>query len=191
VKIGGVRMNFVEGSYVSSEEAFLAVDQLQKEGYKKDDIRLVSNTATKTTFMNQPGMNVTTESSHSKKTDQDMDDDRSMWEKIKDAFSAEDYDDNDSVRSEEDVLHDYRDDIAKGNIVVVVKGDPEKKPMTTEHDATTSDKMTDDKKSKMKDKDLKVNDVHPTKDETNPRMGFDKPNINDTNPKRDNIDKKW
>lgn len=150
-------MNFVEGSYVSPEEAFLAVDRLQKEGYKKNDIRLISNTATKNTFMNQPGMNVTTESNISQTSDQDLGDDRSMWEKIKDAFSAEDYDENDSVGTKNDVLYDYRDDIANGNIVVVVEGDPAKRTMTTEPDTMASDRMTDDEKTiKLQEEKLDV-----------------------------------
>lgn len=150
-------MNFVEGSYVSSEEAFLAVDRLQKEGYKKDDIRLISNTATKNTFMNQPGMDVTTESNISQTTEQDMVDNRSMWEKIKDAFSAEDYDENDSVHSKDDVLLDYRDDIANGNIIVLVEGDPSKRPMATEQNTLNPDKMTDDEKTiKLQEEKLDV-----------------------------------
>lgn len=153
-------MKFVEGSYATSQEAFAVVERLQAEGYKKDAIRLVSNTTTKNNFMDQPDINVTTEDSYTQTTDHRTDDDRSMWEKIKDAFSAEDYDENDSVRSEDDVLYNYRDDIAKGNIVVVVEGDPNAKSMTADKDINTlntSDTMTNDEKTiKLQEEQLDV-----------------------------------
>ncbi|MEG0475905.1 MAG: general stress protein, partial [Carnobacterium sp.] len=130
-------MKFVEGSYATSQEAFAVVERLQSEGYKKDAIRLVSNATTKNNFMDQPDINVTTEDSYTQTTDHRTNDNRSMWEKIKDAFSAEDYDGNDSVRSEDDVLYNYQDDIAKGNSVVVVEGDPNAKSMTADKDTNT------------------------------------------------------
>ena len=153
-------MKFVEGSYETSQEAFAVVERLQAEGYNKDAIRLVSNTTTKNTFMDQPDIDITTDDSYNQTTNHRTDDDRSMWEKIKDAFSAEDYDENDSVRSEDDVLYSYQDDIAKGNIVVVVEGDPNAKSMTTDTDKNTlntSNTMTDDEKTiKLQEEQLDV-----------------------------------
>lgn len=154
-KIGGDKMEFVEGSYVNPEEAFLAVERLQADGYKKEDIRLISNTATRNTFMDQPNMNVTTEDKHIQSTDQGTDDDRSMWEKIKDAFSAEDYEENDSVRSEDDVLYNYQDDIANGSIVVGVDEDPNVKPIATDTN-TPNPMMNDEQTIKLQEEQLNV-----------------------------------
>lgn len=149
-------MKFVEGSYSTSQEAFAVVERLQAEGYKKDAIRLVSNTSTKNTFMDQPGMDVTTDDTYTQTTD----DDRSMWEKIKDAFSAEDYEENNSIRSEDDVLHNYQDDIANGNIVVVVDGDPYSKIVDTDNNTeapkTPNTMINDEETIKLQEEQLDV-----------------------------------
>ncbi len=151
-------MKFVEGSYPTSQEAFAVVERLQAEGYKKDAIRLVSNTTTKNTFMDQPDMDITTDDNYTQTTNHRTDDDRSMWEKIKDAFSAEDYEENNSIHSEDDVLYNYQDDIANGNIVVVVDGDPYNKMMDNDIDTlNTPNTMTNDEETiKLQEERLDV-----------------------------------
>ena len=151
-------MKFVEGSYETSQEAFAVVERLQAEGYNKDAIRLVSNTTTKNTFMDQPDIDITTDDSYNQTTNHRTDDDRSMWEKIKDAFSAEDYEENNSIHSEDDVLYNYQDDIANGNIVVVVDGDPYNKMMDNDIDTlNTPNTMTNDEETiKLQEERLDV-----------------------------------
>ena len=151
-------MKFVEGSYPTSQEAFAVVERLQAEGYNKDAIRLVSNTTTKNTFMDQPDIDITTDDSYNQTTNHRTDDDRSMWEKIKDAFSAEDYEENNSIHSEDDVLYNYQDDIANGNIVVVVDGDPYNKMMDNDIDTlNTPNTMTNDEETiKLQEERLDV-----------------------------------
>lgn len=131
-------MKFVEGSYGTTEEAFKAVKHLQEEGYKKEDIRLISNTTTRDAYANQTDINSSTETDSS----QTLDEDQSFWEKIKGTFSVDDSEGNDSVHSDGDVLDGYQDDIAKGNIIVLVEGDPEVRPTPTETNPMLSEKDT-------------------------------------------------
>lgn len=74
------------GSYDTRAEALTAIDQLRNEGYNKDDIVLFANA----TIIEQFGLD--TLSSAEVEATGGSDDDRSMWEKIKDAFSFGDYD---------------------------------------------------------------------------------------------------
>ncbi|MGB6178340.1 YsnF/AvaK domain-containing protein [Carnobacterium sp.] len=150
-------MNFVEGSYATSQEAFLAVERLQAEGYSRKAIRLVSNTTTRNNFMDQSDINITTEDGYTQTTDHGTDDNRSMWEKIKEAFSTEDYEENDPIRSENDVLYNYQDDIANGNIVVVVDGEPDTESIVTNADVNIKNTVNDDEKTiKLQEEQLGV-----------------------------------
>lgn len=103
---------FVKGSYETASAAQRAIDELVAEGYSKKDITLVTNKDMSTTVQDE-GVEVTT------KTDVDHDDE-SMWEKIKDAFRIDPYDE--TTGDNDDVLADYTDDIRNGSIVVLVDG---------------------------------------------------------------------
>lgn len=114
-------MSFVEGSYATPQEAVAAVNRLQAEGYKKEDIRLVSSSETRGAFKEQSPVSVTAEDSYDLDDNQTTEeDDRSIWEKMKDAFSTDDEDYSNT--SEDDPLYAYKEDITAGNIVVVVDG---------------------------------------------------------------------
>lgn len=114
---------FVEGSYVSIEDAQRAINNLISQGYSKKDITLVANESVEDSVTTETDVDVS--SNYDAATDSD--DDRSMWQKIKDAFTVDTYDqtasDDPSYRQDEGLLHDYKDDIAKGNIIVLVDGE--------------------------------------------------------------------
>ena len=98
------------GSYDTRVEALTAIDQLRNEGYNKDDIVLFANA----TIIEQFGLD--TLSSAEVEATGGSDDDRSMWEKIKDAFSFGDYDHR-TIDDESDPLFAYRDDLGQDRLV--------------------------------------------------------------------------
>ncbi|MBM6615938.1 YsnF/AvaK domain-containing protein [Desemzia sp. RIT804] len=115
---------FVEGSYLSIEEAQKAIDVLVSQGYAERDITLVTNSSVKDSISLNTDVEVTTDYSEAS----DTEDDRSMWDKIKDVFTVDTYDetsyDSPDYNRDEDVLYNYKDDIDNGNIIVLVEDDP-------------------------------------------------------------------
>lgn len=111
----------VEGSYETNNEAMQAVHRLQEEGYKKSDILLVANEKVKKDLLPKDGIHTASESSISGNSE----DNRSFWEKIKDAFTVEEYDAANST--EEDPLYSYHDDLDRGAIIVLVNEKKEEK----------------------------------------------------------------
>ncbi|CAJ1200696.1 hypothetical protein LCR01_17020 [Companilactobacillus crustorum] len=120
----------VIGSYSTREEALSVIEELQREGYSRDDIIVYTNkdAATNFDFAGLSGIDVKTGVNGVETTQEDQ----SLWEKIKDAFSADTYE-YDSSSNEEadhannDPLYQYRDDISAGKIIITVnnyKNDP-------------------------------------------------------------------
>lgn len=114
----------VEGSYVRVEDAMHAVQRLREEGYKKHDIYVVANS----TVRNSIPQTLDAEVSTSSDVSDDMhDDDRSLWDKIKDAFTIDDYEtervNQPGYDMENDPLESYHDEIEQGNIIVLVNED--------------------------------------------------------------------
>jgi len=117
---------YVVGSYASPQEAVDAVKKLQEEGYQKEDITLISSTESKNSISNTTDIIGTTNETDIDTKDKDRDD-RSIWKKIKESFSSHDSNESDSSQSNDDLLDDYQQDIANGNIIVVVNGEPKEK----------------------------------------------------------------
>ena len=119
----------VEGSYDRVDDAIAAVDRLRNQGYNRNSITLVANQRVKETIPFMTDAEVTTDMD-TDITDTTRDDDRSIWEKIKDAFTMDDYDTTNyhdsNYDSSNDPLHNYRDDINKGNILVLIDDDAAK-----------------------------------------------------------------
>lgn len=103
----------VEGSYVNRKEAMQAIQDLKEKGYEKDEILVVANKESRDRFAS--GMDATTASESS--VTGENEDERSFWEKIKDAFTMDEHEGKDS---EEDPLYSYHDDLDKGNIIILV-----------------------------------------------------------------------
>lgn len=120
----------VIGSYSTREEALSEIEQLQREGYSRDDIIVYTNkdAAKNFGFAGLSGIDVKTGVNGVETTHED----RSLWEKIKDAFSTDTYEDDSSSNEEadhanNDPLYQYRDDISAGKIIITVnnyKNDP-------------------------------------------------------------------
>lgn len=109
-------MPYVEGSYAKPHDALLAIKRLTEQGYRTEDIRLISNSKVHDTFIHEIDVEVHVKEPY----EDDVDDDASLWEKIKDAFSTvEDYGD-DSKDPEDDPLYYYKVDIYAGKVVVCV-----------------------------------------------------------------------
>lgn len=118
---------FVEGSYLSIEEAQKAIDVLVSQGYSENDITLVTNQSVKDSLSLDTDVEVTTDYDETSNRDTGNDD-KSMWDKIKDVFTVDSYDessyDSPDYNRDEDVLYNYKEDINNGNIVVLVEDNP-------------------------------------------------------------------
>lgn len=147
-------MKFVEGSYDTPQEAFEAVKQLKTRGYRASDIRLISNATMRDSFMNQTDVEVTTTDHY----DRDLtEEDESLWEKIKDAFTVDDDYSDYSGDSSNDPLMNYRTDIENGKIIVLVEGESKETPSPSVDPTLTSDThMTDDKTIRLKEEQLDI-----------------------------------
>ncbi|MCC5895862.1 MAG: general stress protein [Alkalibacterium sp.] len=111
----------VIGSYSSRDDALDVVDRLNSEGYQKQDIILYSNDPS--TLDDHEAVKVSTDDQSNSKSDRNgQDNDRSMWDKVKDAFTPGTYNDSDDQTDQyNDVLNSYKSDLNEGKIVVVVE----------------------------------------------------------------------
>ncbi|MGP6145845.1 DUF2382 domain-containing protein [Jeotgalibaca sp. A122] len=154
----------VEGSYETVTQAFDAVERLKEQGYGRNDIYIVAND----TVRDQIPYTLNAEVS----TDNDLggtDEERSLWEKIKDAFTFDDaYEHNYNTPDynvDNDPLSSYRDDLDRGNILVLVDKDAatthtgvlSDQTDTTFRDDTETDRLHDEETLKLKEERL---DVH-------------------------------
>ncbi len=109
-------MSYVEGSYDTPHEVILAVKRLKEEGYRPENIRLISNTEVHDSFVHQLDIEV-----HVKDPYEDgVDADSSLWEKIKDAFSTVDDYGEEPKHPEDDPLFYYRANIDAGKIIILI-----------------------------------------------------------------------
>lgn len=117
----------VEGIYPNVEEALRAVDRLREQGYSRENITLVANDEVRRTFGSDVDADVSTQD-----IDQDRsmdrvdegDEDRSVWESIKDFFTMDDTYDDPNYDVENDPLYAHRSVITQGEIAVLVTGEP-------------------------------------------------------------------
>ncbi|MFC4771081.1 DUF2382 domain-containing protein [Enterococcus hermanniensis] len=113
----------VIGSYSTREEALSVIEQLQRKGYSRDDIIIYTTkeAAKNFGFAGLSGIDVETDINDAETTHED----RSLWERIKDAFSADTYEYDTTLNeeadyAEHDPLYQYRDDISAGKIIITV-----------------------------------------------------------------------
>lgn len=128
----------VEGNYSKVEEAMQAVQKLREQGYFKKDIYVVANSTVKNSIPFTMDAEVSTDTNIREKID---DQERSLWDKIKDAFTIDDYEEDQvnhpDYDAEEDPLYPYHEQIKKGNIVVLV--DKNAEPSVVEEPKNTND----------------------------------------------------
>lgn len=116
----------LEGIYATPWEAIAAVNRLKDEGYTRSDISVVANTAVHGNFLNSMQVDTTVDSHAIKNLDEDH---RSLWEKIKDAFTLDDpYDEeiysDPKYESVSTLLRGYQDQINEGGIAVLIEEEP-------------------------------------------------------------------
>ena len=104
-------MKKVYGKYINATEARVAVKELLRQGYRQDQIKVISNT--------DLGQDLSY-----RREDVDVDH-RSLWEKIKDAFTFDEYDDDyldrDLDADETRLLEPYRTNLQNGETVILVE----------------------------------------------------------------------
>lgn len=138
--LGGIYMEeknlTVIGSYSTREEALSVIERLRNEGYERDDIVIYTTdeAASRLGFDGLSGIDVETDENR-----MDGEEDRSLWEKIKDTFSFDTYD-SETATPENDTLYQYRGDISDGKFVITVKG--YRQPETTEDTMDTQDTVS-------------------------------------------------
>lgn len=175
----------VIGSYSTREEALSVIEQLRDEGYDRDDIIIYTtkDAAQNFGFSGLSGIDVETnvdevEGAH---------EERSLWERIKDTFTSNTYEEDsytekadDSVN--DDPLYSYKEDIAAGKIVITVKDYKAQNEAVVENDRTqnmpdpTDTLNTNNENIQLKEEQLDVN----THDVTTGEVDIHKHVVNDT-----------
>lgn len=117
-------MKKVYGSYSNTGKARRAIDQLFEQGFTSSEIKVVSNT-------DLGGELNYTQGDVEK-------DDKGLWDKIKDAFTSDDYDENywerDLDNDERTALQGYKSNLQSGEIVILV--DDQASSYTTQFEQT-------------------------------------------------------
>lgn len=175
----------VIGSYSTREEALSVIEQLRDEGYDRDDIIIYTtkDAAQNFGFSGLSGIDVETNVDEVEGTHEE----RSLWERIKDTFTSNTYEEDsytekadDSVN--DDPLYSYKEDIAAGKIVITVKDYKAPNEAVVENDRTqsmpdpTDTLNTDNENIQLKEEQLDVN----THDVTTGEVDIHKHVVNDT-----------
>jgi uncharacterized protein (TIGR02271 family) len=158
----------VIGSYSTREEALKVIEQLRSEGYNRDDIVIYTTdeAANDFGFSGLSGIDVETDVNEGEGV---VHEDRSLWERIKDAFSTNTYDyssnEEETGRSvDNDPLYRYRDDIAAGKIVITVNNYKGKHTAASEVNTTPNAAVSTDNLNHKTD-DVSANNLtHKTND---------------------------
>ncbi|RLL40348.1 YsnF/AvaK domain-containing protein [Oceanobacillus piezotolerans] len=151
----------VIGSYNSEEEAILAVNRLERDGFEAQDLTIVTNRRGNTEALErQTNINVENGTASSKE-------DESFWESIKRLFTDEE--DTNSVNptdqlinlglTEEDAAV-YREDLAAGGILLLSDRNPALETPFDEVAATLTDTepdVVDREKIKRREEELLIN----------------------------------
>lgn len=175
----------VIGSYSTREEALSVIEQLRDEGYDRDDIIIYTtkDAAQNFGFSGLSGIDVETNVDEVEGTHEE----RSLWERIKDTFTSNTYEEDsytekadDSVN--DDPLYSYKEDIAAGKIVITVKDYKAPNEAVVENDRTqnmpdpTDTLNTNNENIQLKEEQLDVN----THDVTTGEVDIHKYVVNDT-----------
>lgn len=131
----------VKGIYDNAQETLDAVNQLKSEGYTAKEITVVTGQNKNPALKNLNAAKVSTADA----TKEDHEDEESVWEKIKDVFTVKDYEKGDPAENPlaeygvpDDVASDldYKNELEKGRILIVVddakemqRNSTEKKPL--------------------------------------------------------------
>lgn len=110
-------MKRVHGSYMTSEEAIAAVENLTEEGYSREQVRVISLKDCR----GDCERDINIENSNK----EEVKDDRTLWEKFKDIYTYSDYKQDywNSYVEEDEVLKVYKKNLENGEILVLVDAD--------------------------------------------------------------------
>lgn len=110
------------GTYVSIDDAMKAVKELSEQGYSRSAIDVIADRIVKDSIPFTMDAEVST-ADEARAEVEASEDNRSIWEKVKDAFTFNEYDKDTPFDEVEDPLQEYRNDLAAGKIVVLVEED--------------------------------------------------------------------
>lgn len=135
----------LEGIYSTQDEAMAAIERLKEHGYNRSDIFVVANTQIHGNLLTNMKVDTTVDSQAIDNLDEDH---RSLWEKIKDAFTLDDpyeegtYSDPkyDSVNVH---LNPYREQIYRGSIALLVEEEPRSTTLTDDIKTAAADPFED------------------------------------------------
>lgn len=122
------RNKTVVGKYDTRDEALEVVRKLKDAGYQKENIILYANEDVTQTQSDYEAVNIEADTNKDTMSSRETnEDDQSLWEQIKGAFSSDTYDHDEQRRDdnydkEDDLLYPYRDDIKNGKVIVVLDG---------------------------------------------------------------------
>lgn len=158
----GETVKKIYGRYKNSIEARKAVEELMDKGYSRDQIRVISSREL--------------DNDISYKRDNDIQDDRDMWEKIKDAFVFDKYDEHywDRDFSDEDkgLVGEYKEHLQSGNTVIFVEEDVNVKKRSVKE---RLDQMEKEQLNPDQPSDLERSQNERFKDQNLKRNPLDKP----------------
>ncbi|GEK89527.1 Heat induced stress protein YflT [Alkalibacterium putridalgicola] len=128
----------VIGSYEDEKETKRVIRHLMDQGYRKDQLTIYTNEEKHHLFSEVENVQVAQPEPDAHENTDTPEEDKNFWESIRDAFHVrEDHEFEDaSYKSENDLLHPYRDDLKNGRYIVAVD-DSTRRPGDSE---TASDK---------------------------------------------------
>lgn len=138
----------VLGSYRNQEEAIKVLKRLKEEGYNKENVTVYTNSKNIDELEDSKDVNANID--NVEQTTNNGEDDRSFWTKVKDSFSTNTYDyETDSKNSDynqvDDILYPYRNDLDKGNIIVVVENYDGNTNLETNKESTSGTDLAENK----------------------------------------------
>lgn len=110
----------VVGSYRTEDEAIRKVKELLGEGYLKNEVTIFTNPEVSERLSNPENVDVAEPDLNG--NDEDGRNEQTFWQSIKEAFKVrdEEFYNDPNYTSEDDLLHDYHDEVAAGSLIVVV-----------------------------------------------------------------------
>lgn len=119
------RNRTIFGSYSSVDEARRALEDLKRDGYRKEDITLYANEPHVSHMDATPGVDTPTD--QELQASKDSQSDESFWEEVKDMFTPNRTDSKsleDSEYAEDrELLEPYQEDLSNGHILLALRGD--------------------------------------------------------------------
>jgi len=132
----------VVGSYEDKQETKRVIRHLMDQGYRKEQLTIYTNEDKRHLYSDVENVQVAQPDTDINETIDTPKEDKNFWESIRDAFHVrEDHEfDDPNYKSENDLLHPYRDDLSKGLYIVAVDDTAER----PHKDETAKGRLKDD-----------------------------------------------